>query len=87
MKKILTSLTIVGLLASFVLPQAQAATDEQWYKSGPPTTEPSWGIAMVEDTGDQSPQSYLLSVKAEEYVTDRGKVLGVKSCKNYTDAE
>jgi hypothetical protein len=87
MKKILTSLTIVGLLASFVLPQAQAATDEQWYKSAPPTSEPSWGIAMVEDTGDQSPQSYLLSVKAEEYVTDSGKVLGVKSCKNYTDAE
>ena len=87
MKKILTSLTIVGLLASFVLPQAQAATDEQWYKSGPPTTEPSWGVAMVEDTGDQSPQSYMLSVKAEEYVTDRGKVLGVKACKDYTEAE
>ena len=87
MKKILTSLTIVGLLASFVLPQAQAATDEQWSKSAPPTSEPSWGIAMVEDTGDQSPHSYMLSVKAEEYQTDRGKVLGVKACQNYTDAE
>ena len=87
MKKILTSLSIVGLLASLVLPQAHAVTDEQWYKSGPPTSESSWGIAMVEDTGDQSPQSYLLSVKADQYETERGKVLGVKSCKNYTDAE
>ena len=49
MKKLLSALTVVGLLATLVLPQAQAVTDEQWYKSGPPTTEPSWGIAMVED--------------------------------------
>ena len=87
MKKILSSLAIVGLFAAFVLPQAQAASDEQWYKSGPPTTEPSWGIAMVEDTGDQSPNSYLLSIKAEEYQTERGKVLGVKACKDYTEVE
>jgi hypothetical protein len=87
MKKFLSALTVVGLLATLVLPQAQAVTDEQWYKSGPPTTEPSWGIAMVEDTGDQSPSSYLLSIKAEEYQTDRGKVLGVKGCKDYTEAE
>jgi hypothetical protein len=86
-KKILSSLAIVGLFAAFVLPQAQAASDEQWYKSGPPTTEPSWGIAMVEDTGDQSPNSYLLSIKAEEYQTERGKVLGVKACKDYTEVE
>ena len=87
MKKFLSGLTIIGLLATLVLPQAQAVTDEQWYKSGPPTTEPSWGIAMVEDTGDQSPGSYLLSIKAEEYQTERGKVLGVKACKDYTEAE
>jgi hypothetical protein len=87
MKKFIRGLTVVGLLASFVLPQAHAATDEQWYKSGPPTTEPSWGIAMVEDTGDQSPGSYLLSIKAAEYQTDRGKVLAVKACKNYKDSE
>jgi hypothetical protein len=87
MKKFLTGLTVVGLLASLVLPQAQAATDEQWYKSGPPTSEASWGIAMVEDTGDQSPSSYMLSIKAEEYQTERGKVLGVRACKDYTEAE
>jgi len=87
MKKLLSSLTVVGLLATLVLPQAQAVTDEQWYKSGPPTTESSWGIAMVEDTGDQSPSSYMLSIKAEEYQTERGKVLGVKACKDYTEAE
>ena len=87
MKKILSSLAIVGLFAAFVLPQARAASDEQWYKSGPPTTESSWGIAMVEDTGDQSPNSYLLSIKAEEYQTERGKVLGVKACKDYTEVE
>jgi hypothetical protein len=87
MKKFLSALTVVGLLATLVLPQAQAATDEQWYKSGPPTSEASWGIAMVEDTGDQSPQSYLLSIKADQYETERSKVLSVKSCKNYTDAE
>jgi hypothetical protein len=87
MKKFLSGLTIIGLLATLVLPQAHAVTDEQWYKSGPPTTEPSWGIAMVEDTGDQSPSSYMLSIKAEEYQSERGKVLGVKACKDYTEAE
>jgi hypothetical protein len=87
MKKFLSALTVVGLFATLVMPQAQAVTDEQWYKSGPPTTESSWGIAMVEDTGDQSPSSYMLSIKAEEYQTERGKVLGVKACKDYTEAE
>ncbi len=78
---------IFALAGALLAPTAQAVTDEQWYKSGPPTNEPSWGIAMVEDTGDQSPQSYLLSIKADQYETERGKVLSVKSCKNYTDAE
>jgi hypothetical protein len=86
-KRIFSGLTVIALLTSLVLPHAQAATDEQWVKSAPPTSAPSWGIAMVEDTGDQSPHSYMLSVKAEEYVTERGKVLGVKACKNYTDAD
>lgn len=85
--KTLSSLTVIGFLVAFTLPQAQATTDEQWIKTAPPTSEPSWGIAMVEDTGDQSPSSYLLSIKAEEYKTERGKVLSVKACKNYTKAE
>lgn len=78
---------IFALAGALIAPTAQAVSDEQWYKSGPPTNEASWGIAMVEDTGDQSPHSYLLSIKAEEYQTDKGKVLGVKSCKDYTEAE
>ena len=78
---------IFALAGALIAPTAQAVSDEQWYKSGPPSNEASWGIAMVEDTGDQSPHSYLLSIKAEEYQTDRGKVLGVKSCKDYTEAE
>lgn len=78
---------IFALAGVLIAPTAQAVTDEQWYKSGPPTNEASWGIAMVEDTGDQSPNSYMLSIKANEYQTGRGKVLGVKACKNYTDSE
>ena len=85
--KTLSSLTVFGLLVAFALPQAQAVSDEQWTKTPPPTSEPSWGIAMVEDTGDQSPGSYLLSIKAEEYKTERGKVLNVKTCKNYNERE
>lgn len=87
MKKILTSLTIVGLLASFVLPQAQAATDEQWVKTGPSTSEPSWGIAMNEDTGAQAPYAELISVKSDDYKVDLGKVLAVNACKSYKSDE
>ena len=87
MKKILASLTIVGLLASFVLPQAQAATDEQWVKTPPPTSEPSWGIAMNEDTGAQAPYAELISVKSDDYKVDLGKVLAIKACKSYKSEE
>lgn len=78
---------IFALAGALLAPTAQAVTDEQWYKSGPPTNEASWGIAMVEDTGDQSPHSYMLSIKADDYQTDKGKVLAVKACKNYTETE
>ena len=86
-KKILSSLVIVGLLASFVLPQAHAATDEQWIKTGPPTSEPSWGIAMNEDTGAQAPYAELISVKSDDYKADLGKVLAIKACKSYKSEE
>jgi hypothetical protein len=80
MKKFLSGLTVVGLLASLVLPQAQAATDEQWEKTGPPTSEPSWGIAMNEDTGAQAPYAELISVKSEKCSLLRlVKVIRVKS--------
>ena len=87
MKKILTSLSIVGLLASLVLPQAHAATDEQWAKTPPPTSEPSWGIAMSEDTGAQAPIAELISVKSDDYKADLGKVLAIKACKSYKSDE
>ncbi len=86
-KKILSGLTVAGLLASFVLPQAHAAPDEQWVKTPPPTSEPSWGILMAEDTGTQAPIAELISVKAENYVGQGGKVLEVKACKDFTEAE
>jgi hypothetical protein len=87
LKKILSGLTIAGLLAAFVLPQAYAASDEQWEKTPPPTAEPSWGIAMNEDTGAQAPYAELISVKADNYETDLGKVLAVKACKSYKSDE
>lgn len=87
MKKILTSLTIVGLLASLVLPQSQAATDEQWVKSAPPTSEPSWGIVMDEDTGTQAPFAELISAKSDDYKAELGKVLAIKACKSYKSDE
>ena len=87
MKKILSSLAILGLLASFTLPQAQAATDEQWVKTPPPTSEPSWGIAMSEDTGAQAPIAELISVKSDDYKADLAKVFAIKSCKSYKSDE
>ena len=86
-KKILSGLTIAGLFASLVLPQAQAATDEQWTKTPPPTAEPSWGIAMSEDTGAQAPYAELISVKSDDYKAELGKVLAIKACKSYKSEE
>jgi hypothetical protein len=83
---VLSLLSAVGLTFS-VLTSATAAPDEQWIKTPPPSAVPSWGILMAEDIGTQSPVAELISVKAENYVGQGGKVLAVKACKNFTEAE
>jgi len=84
--RIISLLSAVGLTFSLV-GSAVAAPDEQWIKTGPPNNEASWGILMAEDTGTQAPVAELISVKAENYVGEGGKVTAVKACKDFTEAE
>ena len=84
--RILSLLSIAGLALSLIS-TAVAAPDEQWVKTGPPNNEPSWGILMAEDTGTQAPIAELISVKAENYEGQGGKVVAVKACKDFTEAE
>jgi len=84
--RVLSLLSAVGLALSLVS-SAVAAPDEQWIKTGPPNNEPSWGILMAEDTGTQAPVAELISVKADNYVGQGGKVTAVKACKDFTEVE
>jgi hypothetical protein len=84
--RIFSLLSAVGLALSLIS-SAVAAPDEQWIKTGPPNNEPSWGILMAEDIGTQAPIAELVSVKAENYVGQGGKVTAVKACKDFTEAE
>lgn len=88
MKRMRVLSLLTAVVAAFsLLTTATAAPDEQWIKTGPPTSEPSWGILMAEDTGTQAPIAELISVKAESYEGQGGKVLAVKACKDFTESE
>ncbi|MFM9151340.1 MAG: hypothetical protein ACKOPU_03595 [Candidatus Planktophila sp.] len=84
--RVVSLLSTTAIVLS-LLSTAYAAPDEQWIKTGPPNDVPSWGILMAEDTGTQSPIAELISVKADSYEGQGGKVLEVKACKDFTEVE
>lgn len=84
MKKLLTVLIGFALVAgSASSVRAADIPDEQWVKSGPTEEGGSWGIAMTDDIGNESPIGFLTSIKADGYNWGVSKQLAIKVCTSY----
>ncbi|CAN2218365.1 hypothetical protein MCEMRE196_01195 [Candidatus Nanopelagicaceae bacterium] len=87
MKKLLTVLIGFALVAgSASSVRAADIPDEQWVKSGPSQEGGSWGIAMTDDIGNESPIGYLTSIKADGYVWGSSKQISIKTCSSFPSA-
>ena len=88
MKKFLTILIGLTMLSgAFTSVSAADLPDEQWTQSGPTETGGSWGIAMTDDLGSESPVGYLVSVKADVYQYGVGKQLAIRTCSSFPSTD
>jgi hypothetical protein len=61
--------------------------DEQWTQTPPTAAGGSWGIAMTDDLGLESPVGYLVSVKSDTYQWGSGKQLSIKTCTSFPSSD
>jgi hypothetical protein len=88
MKKIFAILIGLALFGSSATSVSAAdIPDEQWTQTPPTATGGSWGIAMTDDLGLESPVGYLVSVKSDTYQWGSGKQLSIKTCSSFPSNE
>ena len=81
---------ILTLLTLNLAPASSAGIpDEEWQKSGPPTSSPSWGFLSraITETSVEFAHPYLMSFTADKYEVGTGKVLKVKKCNSMPTTE
>jgi hypothetical protein len=87
-KKLLTVLIGFALVAgSASSVRAADIPDEQWVKTGPTEAGGSWGIAMTDNLGSESPVGYLVSIKSDTYMYGSGKQLSARTCSSFPSAD
>jgi hypothetical protein len=87
MKKLLAILIGLAILGGTVTSVSAAdIPDEQWTQTSPTEAGGSWGIAMTDDLGLESPVGYLVSIKSDTYQWGSGKQLAIRTCSSFPSA-